>query len=238
MRNSLIIFVIFAVQLLFFFMYSNQDIAKTIKENFKFVNDQQIELFERLPSIYSEWNEKINVVSRKDIDNLFERHILHSLTIAKICHFKPGSEILDVGTGGGFPGIPLAIMFPNVHFTLIDSIGKKIRVVNEVKDALGLKNVDAYQIRAEEVNGYFDFIVSRAVTQMPEFVSWIRNKISKIQYHSLDNGILYLKGGDLTEELEPLLNSKTKKPKVKIFNIYNYFPSDFFETKKVVYIKL
>ena len=129
-------------------------------------------------------------------------------------------------------------MFPNVHFTLVDSIGKKIRVVNEVKDALGLKNVDAYQIRAEEVNGYFDFIVSRAVTQMPEFVSWIRNKISKIQYHSLDNGILYLKGGDLTEELEPLLNSKTKKPKVKIFNIYNYFPSEFFETKKVVYIKL
>ena len=145
----MIIFVIFAVQLLYFFMYSNQDIAKTIKENFKFVNDQQIELFERLPAIYSEWNEMINVVSRKDIDNLFERHILHSLTIAKICHFKPGSEILDVGTGGGFPGIPLAIMFPNVHFTLVDSIGKKIRVVNEVKDALRLKNVDAYQIRAE-----------------------------------------------------------------------------------------
>ncbi|HBN05973.1 MAG TPA: 16S rRNA (guanine(527)-N(7))-methyltransferase RsmG, partial [Bacteroidales bacterium] len=155
-------------------MYSNQDIGKVIKENFKFVNDSQIELFEKLPSIYAEWNEKINVISRKDIDNIFERHILHSLAIAKICHFKPGSEILDVGTGGGFPGIPLAIMFPNVHFTLVDSIGKKIRVVNEVKDALGLKNVDAYQMRAEDVNGCFDFIVSRAVTQMPEFVSWVR----------------------------------------------------------------
>lgn len=219
-------------------MYSNQDIEKVIKENFKFVNDSQIELFEKLPSIYSEWNEKINVISRKDIDNIFERHILHSLAIAKICHFKPGSEILDVGTGGGFPGIPLAIMFPNVNFTLVDSIGKKIKVVNEVKNALGLKNVDAYQTRVEEVNGYFDFIVSRAVTQMPEFVSWVRNKISKIQYHSLDNGILYLKGGDLTEELEPLLNSKTKKSKIKIYDIYNYFPSEFFETKKVVYLKL
>ena len=209
-----------------------------ITKYFPTLTPVQLHQFAQLQQLYTDWNTKINVVSRKDIENLYLHHVLHSLSIARIIRFQPGTYVLDVGTGGGFPGIPLAIMFPNVHFTLIDSIGKKIRVVNEVKDALGLKNVDAYQIRAEEVNGYFDFIVSRAVTQMPEFVSWIRNKISKIQYHSLDNGILYLKGGDLTEELEPLLNSKTKKPKVKIFNIYNYFPSDFFETKKVVYIKL
>ncbi len=218
-------------------MYLNQDIGKVLKENFRFLNDSQIEMFEKLPAIYGEWNEKINVISRKDIDNIFERHILHSLAIAKVCHFKPNSEILDVGTGGGFPGIPLAIMFPEVNFTLVDSIGKKIKVVNEVKDALELKNVNAIQTRVEQVKGHFDFIVSRAVTQMPEFVSWVRNKISKIEYHNLDNGILYLKGGDLTEELEPLMQRKGKKPKIKIYDIFNYFPSEFFETKKVVYIK-
>ncbi|MDD2530932.1 MAG: 16S rRNA (guanine(527)-N(7))-methyltransferase RsmG [Bacteroidales bacterium] len=219
-------------------MYSNQDISKVIKTHFAFATHEQLQRFEILPTIYSDWNEKINVVSRKDIENIFERHILHSLAIAKVCHFKPNSEILDVGTGGGFPGIPLAILFPEVNFTLIDSIGKKIRVVNEVKDALGLKNVNAIQMRAEHISGHFDFIVSRAVTQMPEFVEWVRNKISKIEYHSLDNGILYLKGGDLTQELEPILQGKGKKPKIKIYDIYNYFPSDFFETKKVVYIKL
>lgn len=219
-------------------MYSNQDISKVIKTHFAFATHEQLQRFEILPTIYSDWNEKINVVSRKDIENIFERHILHSLAIAKVCHFKPNSEILDVGTGGGFPGIPLAILFPEVNFTLIDSIGKKIRVVNEVKDALGLKNVNAIQMRAEHISGHFDFIVSRAVTQMPEFVEWVRNKISKIEYHSLDNGILSLKGGDLTQELEPILQGKGKKPKIKIYDIYNYFPSDFFETKKVVYIKL
>ncbi len=219
-------------------MYSNQDISKVIKAHFAFATYEQLQRFEMLPALYGEWNEKINVVSRKDIENIFERHILHSLAIAKVCHFKPNSEILDVGTGGGFPGIPLAVLFPEVNFTLIDSIGKKIRVVNEVKDALGLKNVNAYQTRAEQVKGSFDFIVSRAVTQMPEFVGWVRNKISRIGYHSLDNGILYLKGGDLTQELMPLLEGKGKKPKIKCYDIANYFHSEFFLTKKVVHIKL
>jgi len=219
-------------------MYLNKDIAKIIKQHFPFVSDKQLDQFEQLPELYGQWNEKINVVSRKDIENIFERHILHSLAIAKVCRFKPNSEILDVGTGGGFPGIPLAILFPEVHFTLVDSIGKKIRVVNEIKNALDLRNVVAEQRRAEEVKNDFDFIVSRAVTSMPEFVLWVKDKISKIQYHDLDNGILYLKGGDLTEELMPLLQGKGKKPKIKIFNIYDYFPSEFFETKMVVHLKL
>lgn len=219
-------------------MYSNQEISSVIKQHFSFVSDKQLEMFEQLPSLYAEWNEKINVISRKDIDNIFERHILHSLAIAKVCNFKPNSEILDVGTGGGFPGIPLAILFPEVKFTLVDSIGKKIKVVNEVKDALGLKNVYAEQTRVEQVKKSFDFIVSRAVTQMPEFVSWVKDKISPIQYHDLDNGILYLKGGDLTQELQPLLQGKGKKTKIKIFNIYDFFPSEFFETKMVVHVKL
>ncbi|MFA6200196.1 MAG: 16S rRNA (guanine(527)-N(7))-methyltransferase RsmG [Bacteroidales bacterium] len=219
-------------------MYSNSDISSVIKQHFPFVTEKQLEEFERLPALYAEWNEKINVVSRKDIENIFERHILHSLAIAKVCSFKPNSEILDVGTGGGFPGIPLAILFPEVKFTLVDSIGKKIKVVNEVKDALGLKNVVAEQIRAEQVNKTFDFIISRAVTQMPEFVGWVKNKISKIQYHDLDNGLICLKGGDLTEELKPLIQGKGKKTKIKLYNIYDYFPSEFFETKMVVYVKL
>lgn len=219
-------------------MYSNSDISSVIKQHFAFVTEKQLEEFEQLPELYADWNEKINVVSRKDMENIFERHILHSLAIAKVCSFKPNSEILDVGTGGGFPGIPLAILFPEVKFTLVDSIGKKIKVVNEVKDALGLKNVVAEQIRAEQVNKTFDFIVSRAVTQMPEFVGWVKNKISKIQYHDLDNGLICLKGGDLTEELQPLIQGKGKKTKIKLYNIYDYFPSEFFETKMVVYVKL
>ena len=219
-------------------MYSNQEISSVIKQHFPFVTDKQLEKFEQLPSLYAEWNEKINVISRKDIENIFERHILHSLAIAKVCLFKPNSEILDVGTGGGFPGIPLAILFPEVKFTLVDSIGKKIKVVNEVKDALGLKNVYAEQIRVEQVKKSFDFIVSRAVTQMPEFVTWVKDKISKIQYHDLDNGLICLKGGDLTEELKPLIQGKGKKTKIKLYNIYDYFPSEFFETKMVVHVKL
>lgn len=219
-------------------MYSNQEISSVIKQHFPFVTDKQLEMFEQLPSLYADWNEKINVISRKDIDNIFERHILHSLAIAKVCNFKPNSEILDVGTGGGFPGIPLAILFPEVKFTLVDSIGKKIKVVNEIKDALGLTNVYAEQTRVEPLKKSFDFIVSRAVTQMPEFVSWVKDKISKIQYHDLDNGILYLKGGDLTQELQPLIQGKGKKTKIKIFNIYDFFPSEFFETKMVVHVKL
>lgn len=219
-------------------MYSNQEISSVIKQHFPFVTDKQLEQFEQLPSLYAEWNEKINVISRKDIENIFERHILHSLAIAKVCCFKPNSEILDVGTGGGFPGIPLAILFPEVKFTLVDSIGKKIMVVNEVKDALGLKNVYAEQIRVEQVKKSFDFIVSRAVTQMPEFVTWVKDKISKIQYHDLDNGLICLKGGDLTEELKPLIQGKGKKTKIKLYNIYDYFPSEFFETKMIVHVKL
>lgn len=220
-------------------MYSNINISKVIKEHFPFVTDIQLKQFEMLPSLYSEWNEMINVISRKDIDNLFERHILHSLAIAKVCLFKPNSEILDVGTGGGFPGIPLAILFPDVKFYLVDSIGKKIKVVNGIKEALGLTNLIAEQKRAESVNGHFDFIVSRAVTAMPEFVTWVRNKISKLQYHEIDNGILYLKGGDLTEELNPFEKKKnSKKDSLTIYNIHDFFPSEFFETKKVVHLKL
>lgn len=215
-------------------MYSNNNIRAIIQENFTFVTDEQLKQFESLLEIYNNWNEKINVISRKDMENLFERHILHSLSIAKIISFKPNTKILDVGTGGGFPGIPLAILFPEVDFYLVDSIGKKINVVNAVSQELGLENIRAEQIRAENVKGYFDFIISRAVTSMPVFLSWIENKISKIQYHELNNGIIYLKGGDLQEELLPI--EKDKKKRIKIYNIYEFFPSEFFETKKIVHI--
>lgn len=219
-------------------MYENSDISRVIRQHFPFVSDAQIELFERLPSLYEEWNEKINVVSRKDIENIFERHILHSLAIAKVCRFNPKAEILDVGTGGGLPGIPLAILFPETKFTLVDSVGKKIRVVNEIKEALGLSNIVAYQTRVEAVDQKFDFIVSRAVTAMPEFIGWVKGKVSPLQYHDLDNGILYLKGGDLADEFAPLMKGKNKKIKIKLYNIYDFFPSEFFETKMVVHVKL
>lgn len=215
-------------------MYSNNNIKAIIQENFTFVTEEQLKQFESLLEIYNNWNEKINVISRKDMENLFERHILHSLSIAKIISFKPNTKILDVGTGGGFPGIPLAILFPEVDFYLVDSIGKKINVVNAVSQELGLENIRAEQIRAENVKGYFDFIISRAVTSMPVFLSWIENKISKIQYHEMNNGIIYLKGGDLQEELLPI--EKDKKKRIKIYNIYEFFPSEFFETKKIVHI--
>lgn len=215
-------------------MYSNNNIRAIIQENFTFVTEEQLKQFESLLEIYNNWNEKINVISRKDMENLFERHILHSLSIAKIISFKPNTKILDVGTGGGFPGIPLAILFPEVDFYLVDSIGKKINVVNAVSQELGLENIRAEQIRAENVKGYFDFIISRAVTSMPVFLSWIENKISKIQYHEMNNGIIYLKGGDLQEELLPI--EKDKKKRIKIYNIYEFFPSEFFETKKIVHI--
>lgn len=215
-------------------MYSNNNIRAIIQENFPFVTEEQLKQFESLLEIYNNWNEKINVISRKDMENLFERHILHSLSIAKIISFKPNTKILDVGTGGGFPGIPLAILFPEVDFYLVDSIGKKINVVNAVSQELGLENIRAEQIRAENVKGYFDFIISRAVTSMPVFLSWIENKISKIQYHEMNNGIIYLKGGDLQEELLPI--EKDKKKRIKIYNIYEFFPSEFFETKKIVHI--
>lgn len=187
---------------------------------------------EALAGLYGEWNEKINVISRKDIENLYINHVLHSLGIAKVISFLPGTEVLDVGTGGGFPGIPLAILFPTTKFHLVDSIGKKITVVNEVAKALGLRNVTAEQIRAEQLKGHYDFIVSRAVTQMKEFYGWVHNKIKRDSRHSIDNGILYLKGGDVDEEMNQL-----KRP-YKVYDLTEYFKESYFETKKVVYIPL
>ncbi len=188
--------------------------------------------FALLGALYKEWNEKINVISRKDIDNLYVNHVLHSLGIAKVISFKPGAEILDVGTGGGFPGIPLAILFPDTNFHLVDSIGKKISVVKAVAEGLGLKNVRARQVRVEEIKGGYDFIVSRAVTRMREFYGWVKNKSRKESVHSLDNGILYLKGGGLDEELDEL-----KRP-YALYSLSDYFQETFFETKKVVFIPL
>lgn len=191
----------------------------------------QIAQFQKLEGLYKDWNLKINVVSRKDIDELYIRHVLHSLGIAKVISFKLKSKILDVGTGGGFPGIPLAILFPECQFYLVDSIAKKLKVVDEVVTGLGLKNVKTFHSRVEDINEQFDFIVSRAVTTMPTFVSWVKGKIAKSQHNDLKNGILYLKGGDLSEELQ---NYKT----VTIFNLSDYFTEDFFETKKVVYLPI
>jgi 16S rRNA (guanine527-N7)-methyltransferase len=198
---------------------------------FNNLSSVQIEQFSKLEDLYKNWNSKINVVSRKDIDELTIRHVLHSLGVAKVQEFKPNSNILDIGTGGGFPGIPLAILFPKSNFHLVDSIGKKIKVVQEIADELGLKNVKAEHIRAEEVKGRFDFIVSRAVTRMDDFVKLTRKKIAKKQNHELKNGILYLKGGDLKEEL---LNF----PKATIYNLSDYFNEVFFQTKKVVHLPM
>ena len=174
---------------------------KILKKYFPELTEDQIDKFSRLEDLYRDWNGKINVISRKDIDALYLRHVLHSLGIAKVQKFNAGARVLDVGTGGGFPGIPLAILFPETQFQLVDSIGKKIKVVQGVSESLGLKNLTAHHMRAEEVKGEFDFVVSRAVTTMPAFVKWVRSKVSKKQNHELRNGILYLKGGDLSEEL-------------------------------------
>ena len=202
-----------------------------ILKQFPDLSENQTLQFQKLQALYEDWNAKINVISRKDIDELYTRHVLHSLGIAKIIEFRPGSKIMDVGTGGGFPGIPLAILYPEVDFYLIDVIAKKIKVVNEVAAGLGLKNVKAEQKRAELVKQEFDFIVSRAVTNMPDFVSWVDGKISKKQNHELANGILYLKGGDLTEELAAF-------PKAIEYNLSDFFTDEFFETKKVVHLPL
>lgn len=204
---------------------------ENLLQYFDNLSSAQLAQFSKLESLYKSWNSKINVVSRKDIDELYNKHVLHSLGIAKVLEFKENSHILDIGTGGGFPGIPLAIMFPESNFYLVDSIGKKIKVVREIADALGLKNIKAEHIRAEEVKGQFDFIVSRAVTKMEVFVPWTRKKIAKKQNHELKNGILYLKGGDLTEELQDF-------PKASIYNLSDYYSEDFFETKKVVHLPL
>ncbi|WP_374174978.1 16S rRNA (guanine(527)-N(7))-methyltransferase RsmG [Flavobacterium tructae] len=202
-----------------------------ILKYFPDLTELQIQQFQKLDFLYHDWNEKINVISRKDIDALYTKHILHSLGIAKIMKFEPGATVLDVGTGGGFPGIPLAILFPETRFYLIDVIAKKIKVVQGVVDALELKNVKAEQKRAELVKSDFDFIVSRAVTNMPDFVSWVKGKIKKQHKHTLKNGILYLKGGDLTEELAAF-------PKATLYDLSTIFEDEFFETKKVVHLPL
>ncbi len=204
---------------------------EAILRQFPNLTEIQVLQFRKLQELYEDWNAKINVISRKDIDELYTRHVLHSLGIAKIIEFRPGSKIMDVGTGGGFPGIPLAILHPEVDFYLIDVIAKKIKVVNEVATALGLKNVKAEQKRAELVKQEFDFIVSRAVTNMPDFVNWVEDKVAKKQHHELANGILYLKGGDLTEELATF-------PKATQYNLSDFFTDEFFETKKVVHLPL
>lgn len=202
-----------------------------IDQYFPDLTDEQIVQFQKLEHLYQDWNLKINVVSRKDIDELYLRHVLHSLGIAKVMRFKPGSHILDVGTGGGFPGIPLAILHPDSEFHLVDSIAKKLKVVNEVVDGLGLTNVKTTHSRVEEIDEQFDFIVSRAVAAMPTFVHWVKGKIAKTQRHDLKNGILYLKGGNLSEELKTYQTAT-------IYNLSDYFDDPFFDTKKVVHLPL
>lgn len=203
-----------------------------IKKYFTDLSDQQLDHFGRLGALYEEWNAKINVISRKDIEQLYERHILHSMAIAKIIQFKPGTTVLDVGTGGGFPGIPLAILFPETSFLLVDSIAKKIRVVNEIASALNLTNVTAEHMRVEEVKQKFDFVVSRAVTAFPRFVAMARTRIAGENKNDLPNGILYLKGGDFEEEISPF-SSHTK-----VYDLKDYFGEEFFETKRLIHLTL
>lgn len=202
--------------------------SEIILKYFPNLTDQQKSQFQQLETLYKDWNEKINVISRKDIDEFYERHVLHSLGIAKIMEFADGTKVLDIGTGGGFPGIPLAILFPNVEFTLVDSIGKKITVVNAVAESLSLKNVKAYHERAEKIKDKFHFVVSRAVTQMPVFLRWLKGKFEKEQFNPKHNGVLYLKGGDLGEELAGI--------KCEIYHLKDQFEEEFFDTKKVVYL--
>jgi 16S rRNA (guanine527-N7)-methyltransferase len=202
-----------------------------ISHAFPNLTEKKQSQFSLLEKLYRDWNAQINVISRKDLSEFYERHVLHALGIAKIITFKRGARVLDVGTGGGFPGIPLAILFPETRFILIDSIGKKIKVVNAVNESLGLKNVEASQVRAEDFKGKVDFVVSRAVTKMDSFVPWVKKNISPKHKHAMKNGILYLKGGDLSEEL---LNF----PKAECFDLKDYFDTPFFETKKVVYLPL
>lgn len=206
-----------------------------ITKYFPHLTPKQIEQFEQLLPLYTEWNEKINVISRKDIEQLYERHVLHSLGIAKVIDFTPNTRLLDVGTGGGFPGIPLAILFPKCHFVLVDSIGKKIKVVNEVAEALGLKNIEAHHQRAENAEGKYDFIISRAVTRLTPFYEWVKHKIAKKNNNTLPNGILYLKGGNLDEELNDFLKANPKNY-IKQHPLNTFFTEEFFETKAVVQV--
>jgi 16S rRNA (guanine527-N7)-methyltransferase len=203
-----------------------------ILKYFPHLTETQIEQFKQLEPLYADWNAQINVISRKDFSEFYERHVLHSLGIAKFIRFNDKTKVLDVGTGGGFPGIPLAIMFPGVQFHLVDSIGKKIKVVNGVAQSLGLKNVRADQVRAEELKEKYDFVVSRAVTQLPDFVKWIRTNISKKQQNALPNGVIYLKGGDLTAEVKPF------GKRIFLQDLSQFFEEPFFETKKVLHLPL
>lgn len=206
------------------------DGVELIQGLFPGLSEEQKRQFSEMKELYVDWNSQINVISRKDTDNFYERHVLHSLGIAKVCAFHPEARILDIGTGGGFPGIPLAVLFPKSEFVLVDSIGKKIKVVKEVAAALGLSNVVAMHARAEEVKGQFDFIVSRAVTAMPAFLKWTSGKIKPVSSHEIKNGVLYLKGGDLTDELSSL------KVPTQIHELNTFFSGEFFETKKVVHV--
>jgi 16S rRNA (guanine527-N7)-methyltransferase len=206
--------------------------AGIIFNYFPNLTSKQRDQFSALYDLYKFWNDQINVISRKDFETFYERHVLHSLAIAKVIQFTPGSDILDVGTGGGFPGLPLAILFPEVNFLLVDSIGKKIKVVNEVKNSIGLTNLKAEHKRAEEVNGKFDFVVSRAVTQMQDFLPWVERKFKSKQQNGYPNGVFYLKGGDLKEELSGIKNY------MEVINLSDFFKEEFFETKKLVYVQL
>ncbi len=206
--------------------------AGIIFNYFPNLTSKQRDQFSALYDLYKFWNDQINVISRKDFETFYERHVLHSLAIAKVIQFTPGSDILDVGTGGGFPGLPLAILFPEVNFLLVDSIGKKIKVVNEVKNSIGLTNLKAEHKRAEEVNGKFDFVVSRAVTQMQDFLPWVERKFKTKQQNGYPNGVFYLKGGDLKEELSGIKNY------MEVINLSDFFKEEFFETKKLVYVQL
>jgi 16S rRNA (guanine527-N7)-methyltransferase len=212
------------------FLSKNKKMQLILKY-FPDLNEDQIDKFRKLEELYQDWNLKINVVSRKDIDELYLRHVLHSLAISKVIQFKNGSKIMDVGTGGGFPGIPLAILFPESSFHLVDSIAKKLKVVDEVVEGLGLSNVKTTHCRVEDLKETYDFIVSRAVAAMPTFVHWIKGKVAKKQNHELKNGILYLKGGDLSDELHDY-------PKATIYNISDFYSEAFFDTKKVVYLPI
>ena len=206
--------------------------VQVIDKYFPDLSSGQLEKFSQLQDLYVFWNERINLISRKDIENLYLHHVLHSLAIAKVINFEMSASILDVGTGGGFPGIPLALYFPDAHFHLVDSIGKKIKVVEDIAVKLNLKNVSCEQIRAEQLKKRYDFIVSRAVTALPEFVSWVQGKINKTSHNKIKNGIFYLKGGDLEEDVKPFRKTAT------IIEISDYFKEEYFNTKKIIYLPL
>jgi 16S rRNA (guanine527-N7)-methyltransferase len=203
---------------------------EAIFKYFPNLTEEQKQQFEKLEAVYEDWNSKINVISRKDFENFYTKHVLHSLGIAKVMEFQPGTKILDIGTGGGFPGIPLAIMFPDTHFHLVDSIGKKITVVKDVAKQLGLKNVEAQQTRAESLVRRYDFIISRAVTRFANFYPWVKGKFKKEDFNEYQNGIFYLKGGEVDEEMEEVNVSYVS------YHLEDYFEDEFFETKKVVYV--